>query len=175
MSAPLPDYVPEPDSFEDENAAMKYMAPKVRQFLRDEADKNHLLLGQEEFTWEDIYRGVEDALQDYNVTQPSTSHKLNDAPKAIRALIYYRAAAFCLKSAANQQARNNQQYSDQGFSLAESDKAPMYLQMASQLEQYYEEKKAKYKAEVNAANTWGGIYSESVFTPTGLDTYLDSL
>lgn len=156
----LPDYNPniaEPPSFETANDAMQHYAKKVRAFMRDESDLNQLLRDRE-FSWESIYLGIEDALADWNSTPPLTGTTLKGFPVVVRPLLYMRAAVWLLKSASNQQARNQLSYSDQGWSVQEFDKAPAYGQIAAQLEATYEEKKLKYKVVVNAEQGWGGSH-----------------
>lgn len=167
MEENLPTYHPEPDRLESDQAAAEHFAKKIRQFLQDEADKNHLLLGEREFSWEDIYRGIDDALGDFNITQPSSNYTARTLPKLLRNLIYMRAAVYCFRSAANVQARNNTQFSDQGFTVSESDKAPMYLQLAGNILQDYEQKKLEYKVQVNIDSFWGGIGSDAAYWSEG--------
>ena len=155
----LPTYDPgagEPASFTSANEAMQHYAKKVRAFMRDEQNLNQLLRDRE-FSWESIYLGVEDALADWNSTPPLTGTTIQGFPVAVRPLLYTRAAVWLLKSASNQQARNQLSYSDQGWSVQEFDKAPIYIQIATQLEASYEDKKVTYKVVVNAEQGWGGF------------------
>lgn len=168
----LPIFQPEPDKFDNENSAMQYIAKAVRRYLRDQGAKNNLLLGEREHTWEDIYDAVEDTLADLNVTTPNTSYTLVSIPKVARGLLYVGAAAYCLRSAANLQARNQNQFSDQGWSASESDKAPLYMQIAQALEADYEDKKVKWKASVNIQAAWGGVWSDELYASGyGFDGY----
>lgn len=158
----MPAYTPEPDSFETLQTAMEWFAKKVRSFMQDETEINELL-GKREFSWDSIYTQVEAALSDWNTTPPVMNTTVQNFPKEARFLIYRKAAIELLRSAANPQARNNLNYSDQGWAVQESDKAPMYLQIAGGMEAMYEERKIKYKAAQNAAQMWGGMWSDAAY------------
>jgi len=158
----LPDYNPEesePHQFDDAQSAMHHMAKKVRAFMADEQAVNELL-GKREFSWDSIFRAVEAALYDWCSTPPVGEVKLVVFPRMARHLLYVKSAAWLLRNAANPQARNQLSYSDQGWSVQESDKAPMYMQLALTLEQQYEDKKIRFKAAQNAERMWGGVHSE---------------
>ena len=172
----LPNYDPttsEPETFGSMNDAMQHFAKRVRAFMQDETEVNKLM-GEREFSWESIYRAVEAAVSDWNLTPPIGSVKLDAIKVVIRPLFYMKAAAWLLRVAANPQARNQLSYSDQGWTVQEYDKAPMYLQMAGNLEGIYEEKKVKYKAAMNAESMWGGLHSDYIKTgsgESGFETY----
>lgn len=156
---PLPDYDPEvsePAAFDTANAAMQHYARKVRLFMVDEKEVNQLLQ-EREFSWPSVYRAVEDALADWNSTPPFTGASLEGFPVGVRPLLYMRAAVWLLRSVTNLQARNQLSYSDQGWSVQEFDKAPVYMQIAQSLDAVYEEKKLKYKTVQNADAGWGGF------------------
>jgi hypothetical protein len=75
-------------------------------------------------------------------------------------LIQIRAAVYLLRSAAQQQSRNNIQYSDQGFSVSESDKARDYQALAAELNQEFEMKAKNLKVSLNQESFWGGQHGE---------------
>lgn len=142
-----------------------YMA---RQFMRDYPDENELLFGDLEYDWEDFEMAIQFALQDWNQTPPSTSANFENFPMDARNLLYRRVAIDLIHMGTHGQARNQYNYSDQGFSVQENDKAPMYMKVAQQMEQKYEKAKKKYKLQKNARQFWGGQYSSEFYdTPGG--------
>lgn len=149
-----PDLYKEPETLRIERAAFM-----TRQFLRDYPEENELDFGELEHSWADVKRAVRQALQDWNAKQPPSQDTLETLPEEARGLLYKRSAVELLRSAAQGQARNRYNYSDQGFQVSENDKAGLYMQLAQQINREYEQKAQKLKAALNAQTFWGGSSS----------------
>ena len=132
----------EPPKYERKNVSkwsMEKLAKRIRSFVRDFVVKNKLDMGEIEHEWGDIYDGIEDAFMDWNASPPTTTDTLKTIDKRAIPLLVRRVAAYLLQSAAQEQARNQIRYNDQGFGVTEDDKAQMYLTMSQELEgSYYE-------------------------------------
>src|SRR5690554_6492497 len=105
-----PDEPPEYDRQPSEDWDMKVFAKRTRAYARDQAEKNHLNLGDLEHDWSDIYDAVEAALADWDATPPITNHKIKEGGEIVgldhRAyhLIIRKATAELFMSASGEQA-----------------------------------------------------------------------
>lgn len=142
--------------------AESILVRNVRDFLRDNKALNALLDSEETSDLLlRLYVGM--ALDDWNITPPligTVDITTHPAPS----LLIWKTVQITLWSAAILQERNRLQYSDGGISVQTSDKAEMYLRMASQLDQVYEAKKRSLKKSINIEGAYGGVASEYLLT-----------
>jgi hypothetical protein len=166
LVVPVGNIYQEPDSLTRRRAM--FMS---RQFLRDYPDENELLFGELEYDWSDMKLAAQMAMNDWNQTPPVSNTDLEDFPKEVRNLLYRRIAIELIHMGTHGQARNQYNYSDQGFSVQENDKAPMYMRLAQQMEQKYEKRKKKWKMTQNMRTFWGGQHSDSFYKEPGSGYY----
>ena len=151
---------------------IEMMASRVRSFLRDVETENHLDLGEVKYSWKQIYDGCEAAFEDWNSTPPISSLGLDSQNKLqfdVRTygMLVRKAVIWLLEQSVPVEIRNQIQYSDQGFSVSEHDKAQLLMQVASQMEQDYDLKKRRFKTAVNMEAPWGGVRHNTSSDPYG--------
>jgi len=133
----------------------------VRDFLRDHAQFNALLDGEE--TSDGIINlCAELAADDFSTTPPPVGRfGVENHPSFY--LLFYGTIIQILRSAGLLQSRNNLNYSDGGLTVATSDKAPQYKGWADSFFAEYEAKKRTFKISLNAGAAYGGVSSEYMF------------
>lgn len=122
----------------------------VRLFMRDFADVNLLIRGEE--TPDRVYAfATMDFLSDFNGTPPFTRFSLDDM------VVQYQLSSFAirgtvisvLQSLMIMYARNNLPFSDGGLSVNINDKAPIIQSMLGILQASYEQKLRMVKTSIN--------------------------
>ena len=134
----------------------------VRLYLRDYPQLNRLVKG-EESSDRMIAWAIMDFLSDFAGTPPPIGYyPLEDLLAQHQQALALRGTVIALlESVSILQARNHLNFSDGGLSVGVSDKAPLLLQIRSQLIQKYEQQKVQVKVALNIANAWGvGEHSE---------------
>lgn len=134
---------------------------QVRDYLRDQAEFNALLDGQE--TGDSLIGLAADlAADDWNATPPFIGEvTVENHPS--RYILFLGTLIQVLRSSGILQSRNNLNYSDGGLTVATSDKAPQYMAWINQWMNEYERKKRSNKISRNAGSAYGGISSEYMF------------
>mgnify|MGYP006421097531 CR=1 FL=1 len=176
----MPD-MEEPPAYDrdpEQEWTMEIAAKRVRKYVRDIEGKNELLMGEVEHDWEEIYDAIEDAIMAWNQTRPLTNDQtVEDIDQRAYRLIRMKSAAYLLESAAQNQARNNLNYNDHGFSVSENDKAQVYLSMARQENKKFERNAGELKKALNIESFWGGvsgdIYSKTREVDRGYDRNIE--
>jgi len=126
----------------------------VRSYLRDYPELNRLINGMES-SKRSIATAILDAVEDFNTSSPLAAVAVESFPST--SLLRIGAVKYLLESLSLLQARNHTTYSDgQGVQINESDKAPIYTNLAQKLESEWERKKAKLITRMNIANSMGG-------------------
>ncbi len=134
---------------------------QVRVFLRDQAEFNALLDGQE--TGDSLIGLAADlAADDWNATPPFVGEVTVETHPS-RYILFLGTLIQVLRSSGILQSRNNLNYSDGGLTVATSDKAPQYMAWINQWMNEYERKKRSNKISRNAGSAYGGISSEYMF------------
>ncbi len=131
---------------------------QVRLYLRDYAELNRLIRGEESSNRQIIW-AIMDTLDDFNTTPPFTQFSLSNFPS--RGLFIRGVACSLLESIGLLQTRNHLNFSDGGIQVGVSDKTPFIQSWLSVLRTAYEEKKMRLKVAYNIETAWGGgIFSE---------------
>lgn len=151
MASPIPQAHAELNSF----------IGQVRAFLRDYAELNRLIKGEESSNRQIVW-AVLDALDDFNSTPPFTSFLLSDFPS--RSLLIRATTISLLESIGLLQTRNHINFTDGGLSVGINDKTPFIQSWLQIFKNSYEDKKLKIKVAYNIESAWGGgIHSEFRF------------
>lgn len=134
---------------------------QVRAFLRDYAELNRLIKGEESSNRQIVW-AVLDALDDFNTTPPFTAFNLTDFPS--RSLLIRATVCSLLESIGLLQTRNHINFTDGGLSVGINDKTPFIQSWLQIFRNSYEDKKMKIKVSYNIESAWGGgIHSEFRF------------
>jgi len=142
------------------SARMNEVVNILRLYLRDFAELNRLIEGQETsprmMAW-----AVVDTLDDWNSTPPFIGDASLDSFPSI-SLLREGSVIRILESVGLLQTRNQLNYSDGGITVQISDKAPLLLQWISLFRQSYERKKDRMKSSINIEQAMAGpgVFSE---------------
>lgn len=121
----------------------------VRLFMRDMAELNLLLQGQES-TDRMIIWATQDFLSDFNGTPPFTGYGLEElASRNLQHLCVRGTVITLLQSVMILQARNHLPFSDGGLSVSINDKAPLIQSMLHLFQSAYEQNKRQVKTALN--------------------------
>jgi hypothetical protein len=151
LSSPLPRAQMELNSF----------VSQVRAFLRDYAELNRLIKGEESSNRQIVW-AVMDALDDFNSTPPFTIFGLSDFPS--KSLLIRATVCSLLESIGLLQTRNHINFTDGGLSVGINDKTPFIQSWLQIFRNGYEDKKLKIKVAYNIESAWGGgLHSEFRF------------
>lgn len=134
---------------------------QVRAFLRDYAELNRLIKGEESSNRQIVW-AVLDALDDFNTTPPFTAFSLSNFPS--RSLLIRASVISLLESIGLLQTRNHINFTDGGLSVGINDKTPFIQSWLQIFRNSYEDKKLKIKVAYNIESAWGGgLHSEFRF------------
>jgi hypothetical protein len=134
----------------------------VREFMRDHANLNRLIQG-EEHSDRLIAWAIMDAIDDFNSTPPITFYGLTNFPS--RYLLLRGTVIGLLESIGLLMTRNQLSFSDGGIQVGISDKTPLIQSWIQLFTNKYEEKKKQLKIAINIESGWGGgIHSEYLWT-----------
>ena len=137
------------------------MAAQIRSFMRDYAELNRLIAGEESSPRQIVW-AIFDALDDFNTTPPFTNFNLDTFPS--KSLLVRGATISLLESIGLLQTRNHLAFSDGGLLVGVSDKTPFIQSWIQLFRNSYEEKKQRLKVAYNIESAWGGgIQSEYRF------------
>lgn len=150
-------------SFPSNNIALEQFVGLVRAYMRDYAELNRLIQG-EEHSDRLIAWAVIDALDDFNTTPPMTAYQLINFPS--KSLLLRATVINLLESVGLLMTRNHLSFSDGGVSTGGlSDKTPLIQSWIQMFTNKYEEKKQKLKVALNIEGGWGGgVHSEYLWT-----------
>lgn len=141
-----------------QNLPLEQFIGNVRQFMRDYANLNRLIAG-EEHSDRMIAWAVVDALDDFNATPPLTSYNLTNFPST--SLLLRGTVINLLQSVGLLMTRNHLPFSDGGLQVGFSDKTPLIQSWIQMFSNMYEEKKKQLKIALNIEGGWGGgVHSE---------------
>lgn len=129
------------------------VANQVRAFLRDYAELNRLIAGEESSPRQIVW-AIFDALDDFNTSPPFTGFGLSTFPS--KSLLIRGTVLSLLESIGLLQTRNHLSFSDGGLQVGVSDKTPFIQSWIQLFRNSYEEKKMKLKVAYNIESAWGG-------------------
>lgn len=149
-------------SLTDSTQALSQFVQIVRQFLRDYAELNRLIKG-EEHSNRLIAWAVLDALNDFNTSPPFTTFTLENFPTPH--LLVRGTVITLLESVGMLQTRNHLTFSDGGIQVGISDKTSLIQSWLQMFSAKYEQKKQQFKIAYNIETGWGGgVSSEYLWT-----------
>lgn len=124
-------------------------------FLMDKPEGN-LLLGEFEFGEEDLKNAMESLVSKWNETRPHVgTYTIETFPYKYNYTL--GVSAQLLRSAAIRFGRNELNYSTQGGSVDDQNKAPMYIKLAAELSGEFNEWMRSEKAAINIAAIGGYV------------------
>lgn len=133
----------------DPAAVLRGHIESVRMFMRDFAELNLLIRG-EESTDRMIMWATGDFLSDFNGTTPFTGYDLNElVQRNLQNLCIRGTVITLLQSVMLLHARNYLAFNDGGMSVSINDKAPIIQSMLSVLQAAYEQNKRQVKTALN--------------------------
>lgn len=133
----------------DPRVVLRAHCEGVRLFMRDFAELNLLIRGQES-TDRMIVWATQDFLSDFNGTPPFTGFSLEElASRNLQALCVRGTVITLLQSVMIIQARNHLPFSDGGLSVSMNDKAPLIQSMLQLFQSAYEQNKRQVKTALN--------------------------
>lgn len=140
-------------------AELNQFVNMVRQYMRDYAELNRLIAG-EESTNRQIIWAISDAIDDWNSTPPLIGYvSLFSHPS--RSLLLRGTVISLLESIGLLQTRNHISFTDGGLTVGVNDKTQFIQSWISLFRSTYEEKKNRLKGALNIENAWeGGVFSE---------------
>lgn len=129
-------------------------AHQVRHFIRDYAELNRLIDGEESSPRQIVW-AIFDTLDDFNTSPPIiTLFGIQNFPS--RSLLIRGVVCSLLESIGLLQTRNHINFSDGGLQVGINDKTPFIQSWLQVFRNTYEDKKAKLKVAINIENAWGG-------------------
>jgi hypothetical protein len=144
------------------NIALEQFVGTVRAFMRDYAELNRLIQG-EEHSDRLIAWAVIDAIDDFNTTPPFTGYGLVSFPS--KHLLLRGTVISLLESVGLLMTRNHLNFSDGGIQVGVSDKTPLIQAWLQLYKNSYEQKKKDIKIALNIEGGWGGgLHSEYLWT-----------
>lgn len=150
-----------PITLPESDTTLQKLVIVLRQYLRDYAELNRLITGQESGD-RFLAFALLDALDDFNNTPPITRYDLTNFPSV--SLLIRGAAISVIESVGILATRNQLSFSDGGVAMHISDKAPLMLSWLQMFSNKYEEKKVQLKKAINIEKAWGpGVGSEYAF------------
>lgn len=133
----------------DPNAVLRSHIESVRLFMRDFAELNLLVRG-EESTDRMIVWATGDFLSDFNGTPPFTGYALNElVQRNLQNLAVRGTVITLLQSVMLLHARNYLPFSDGGLTVSINDKAPIIQSMLQLFQASYEQNKRMVKTALN--------------------------
>lgn len=130
---------------------------QVSTFLRDFPDYN-ILLGDVQFTEEDINDAIKFAIDEFNALAPITNYTHENFPNDW--LLLLGTAAHLLKSEAFLQLRNMATYADGDVqNIGVDDKGPAYMNFAQALRDEWIANAQRFKQQLNMENGYGWLSS----------------
>lgn len=133
---------------------MALTTDELRDFLRDKPELNKLISGSET-TPEGMQRAIDDAIDDYNKSEPRTFETVDTFPST--SLLKIGASLWVLKSVGTLMSRNHLTYNDGGISIEIDEKTSLYQSWISLFERDWEKGVRELKIRRNIAMGWGGV------------------
>lgn len=133
----------------------------LRIFLRDFAG-NNILLGDIQFTGDELTRAIQFAVDEWNVFAPMTNVGIENIPRSILIL---GAAAWLMQSESFLQLRNQATYQDGDVqNIGVDDKHQLYFALAQQLKAEWKDTARRYKQMQNQESCYGSLSSGYRYT-----------
>jgi hypothetical protein len=142
------------------DTALSYenFVPEVRAYLRDFAELNRLISGEESSSRMISYC-VHLAVDEFNTTPPLTSHKISSFPS--RSILLQLTIVHLLTSVGILKSRNRFQYSDGGWSSDTEQQDSSYQNWIQLLRSQLNPRLQSLKIALNIEGGWGaGVGSE---------------
>jgi hypothetical protein len=136
---------------------------EVQEYIRDFAENNHLLDGQE-FTPTVIKMAINLCISEWNTIPPLSSATEDSFPFAAKSILMSGTIWKLFAGQAALLARNTMNYSDGGIQIPVEERAALYLQIAELYAQSFMTAAQRLKIHLNMEDGWGYVLSdESAF------------
>jgi len=135
---------------------------QVRIYIKDRADSNYLITG-EEFSDERIELAMELTVDTFNFMTPTTNYDLTSFPS--KAILLYGTLANLFSGQSALAARNQMSYSDGGLNIPIEERFQLYQSLAAQYGQQYSDLSKQWKIQANMESGWGGVSSDYATFP----------
>jgi hypothetical protein len=139
-------------------AATKLDEASIRLFLMDKKELNPLLRGVR-WSAEDIDQAIQRCVDYYNETAPFVSEFSPDT-FPYRYTLLMGVSGHLLKSASINEANNQLNYSADGVTIQDKDKAEIFAKLGSLLWEEFKDKITTIKISANVSLAFGGMPSE---------------
>jgi hypothetical protein len=142
---------------------LEELVEMMRAFLRDYPELNRLIK-DEESSKRSIAMAIMDAVEDFNLDSPLGAFSVENFPSV--SLLRIGTTKFLLESLSLLQTRNHVTYSDgQGVQVNESDKGPVYMNLANRYTSEWERRKEKLIVRMNIRQAMGGGVTSDFYAP----------
>ena len=164
IGTPPPTTTPSLNGLPGVTQAMQSFVQVVRLFLRDYAELNRLISG-EETSDRMIAWAVNDAVSDFNATPHFTAFTLDQLlQRNLQHLVLRMTAINIIESVGLLQTRNHLNYSTGGINVGINDKTPLLMEWLRYFKASTDQKKAQIKVALNIESILGagqtGVFSE---------------
>lgn len=144
--------------------AFRAFVQMVRGFMRDHAELNRLVAGEESIDRQ-IAWSVLDALSDFNGTPHFTNLRLEDLlARNLHSLILRMTVISLIEQVGLLQTRNHINYSTGGINVGVNDKTPLLMQWLQYFKSFTDQRKQHVKVALNIEGILGpsnsGVFSE---------------
>lgn len=130
----------------------------IRLFMKDTVEDNTLLDGVR-FSSEDIEHAMDMVVDKFNMTLPHTyGYRASTFP--FKTLLLNGVVGYLLRGASINEASNNLQYSADGVSINDKDKAQVFSSIGNQMWQEFQQDAQQIKITQNVAKVYGRNNSE---------------
>ena len=135
---------------------------EVREFVSDYAPNNYLL-DDEEFspTYISFCMGL--AVDTFNTMVPMSRFTVNTLPS--KEIVLYGTCFHMFQGKAALLARNTMQYSDGGLQIPIEERAELYMSIAANFRQIFDQSARALKIQMNMESGWGSLSGDQAFFP----------
>ena len=127
--------------------------PEIREFIRDFAELNRLITGEESSNRHISY-SAHLAIDEFNTRPPLSSHDISHFPS--RVILVYLTVCHLLFSVAILHSRNRFSYNDGGYSVETEQQEALYQRWIQILRSQIEPHMNALKIALNIEGGWGG-------------------
>ena len=129
----------------------------IRTYVRDKAEWNILLEGNEQSSNTDIEMAMKLAVSDVNVYPPVTQFNIESLNND--SLLLFGTLHHLANMEAERQLRNQVNYSAQGLNAGIDDKTQVYTSLATYYKGLFDARVQSYKQYLNTKDAWGDSHS----------------
>lgn len=132
---------------------------EIRIFLMDKPELNPLIGGLK-FDDIEIEQACINVIDHFNASIPQTGNNYSIENFPSRYILLTGVAGYLMRSASINEAVNQFDYSVEGVSVQDKNKAPLFQQIGNQMWEEYKEMAKNLKTSINVAGLFGSFHSE---------------